>query len=89
MTEKQDQRIWMKLCFGFETIEMMHKTLSNKLMRKTELKKWQKWLKITFLLTLILVQAMKLTTDNIERIRLEKIVAWKTDHNLGIPKTTL
>ena len=99
MTEKQDQRIWIKFCFQLgktcsETIQIMRKAFGNEGMSRTRIKEWYR----RFKRGRISVDgdsrsgqpSMTKTLDNIERAQLvieqdRHLTVQELEEDLGIP----
>ena len=103
MTEKQDQRICIKLCFQLrktisETIQMMQKAFGNECMSKTRIKEWYNRFKEGHTSVDSDSRSVRPSTtktlDNIERMRLaiegdRRLTVSELENDLGIPKTTV
>ena len=103
MTEKQDQRIFIKFCFQLgktssETIQLMQKAFGNECMSKTRIKEWYNRSKggrtsIDSDFRSGQPSTTK-TLDNTERVRLaiesdRRLTVRKLENDLRIPKTTV
>ena len=103
MTEKQDQRICIKLCFQLgntssETIQMMQKAFGNECMSKTRIKEWYNRFKGGRTSVDSDSRSGRPSTtktlDNIERVRFaiesdRRLIVREEENDLGIPKTTV
>ena len=103
MTEKQDQRICIKICFQLgktcsETIQMMQKAFANECMSKTRIKEWYNRFKGGRTSVDSDSRPSRPSTtktlNNIERVRLaiegdRHLTVPELENDLGIPKTTV
>ena len=103
MTEKQNQRICIKLVFQLgktssETIEMMQKAFANECMSKTRIKEWYNHFKGGRTSVDSDSRSGRFSTtktlDNIERVRLAiggdlRSAVRELENDLGIPKNTI